>query len=185
MSRLLLFIVAYNAERTIEDTLARIPANLVDDYDVEVLVIDDSSTDRTFERAEALRLGATLPFPLTVLFNPANQGYGGNQKIGFHYAIERGFDFVALIHGDGQYAPEYLPQLLAPLASGVAEAVLGSRMMRKGAARANRILTAVQNRLLQSRLTDVHSGYRAYSTNALRRIPFRLNENGFRFDTEI
>jgi glycosyltransferase involved in cell wall biosynthesis len=193
--RLLLFIVAYNAERTIEQTLQRIPAHLVEEYDVEGLVIDDSSTDRTFDRAEVLRRGATLPFPLTVLFNPVNQGYGGNQKIGFHYALEQGFDFVALIHGDGQYAPECLPRLVAPLASGAADAVFGSRMMEPGAARrggmplykyvGNRILTAVQNRLLQSGLSEFHSGYRIYSTDALRRIPFRLNENGFRFDTDI
>jgi glycosyltransferase involved in cell wall biosynthesis len=193
--RLLLFIVAYHAEKTIERTLQRIPASLVQDYDVEVLVIDDGSTDRTFDRAENLRLGSTLPFALTVLFNPVNQGYGGNQKIGFHYAIQQGFNFVALIHGDGQYAPESLPHLLAPLAAGHADAVFGSRMMRKGEARrggmplykfvGNRILTAVQNRLLQSRLSEFHSGYRIYSTDALRRIPFRLNDDGFRFDTDI
>ena len=109
--RLLVFIVAYNAEKTIQQTLGRIPARLLHDYDVEVLVIDDSSTDRTFDRGELLRRDETLPFALTVLFNPENQGYGGNQKIGFHYAIQRGFDFVALIHGDGQYAPECLLEL--------------------------------------------------------------------------
>src|SRR3954464_14067673 len=133
--RLLVFIVAYNAERTIEKTLRRIPPSLLDHYDVEVLVIDDSSKDKTFEHGEALRRDNALPFKLTVLFNPVNQGYGGNQKIGFHYAIEKGFDFVALIHGDGQYAPECLPELIGPLATGQADAVIGSRMMGKGEAR--------------------------------------------------
>src|SRR5205823_4904295 len=109
--RLLIFIVAYNAERTIQDVLMRIPRRLGDEYDVEILVIDDASDDRTFERGHDLRASETLPFPLRVLYNPLNQGYGGNQKIGFHYAIERGFDFVALLHGDGQYAPERLPDL--------------------------------------------------------------------------
>lgn len=193
--RLLVFIVAYNAETTIQPTLQRIPARLLEDYDVEVLVIDDSSTDRTFDRGEALRREATLPFALTVLFNPVNQGYGGNQKIGFHYALEHGFDFVALIHGDGQYAPERLPELVAPLASHEADAVFGSRMMRKGEARrggmplykyfGNRVLSWLQNRLLRSGLSEFHSGYRVYSTDALRRIPFHLNDNGFRFDTDI
>ena len=195
VERLLIFVVAYNAEKTIQQTLRRIPAGLLQAYDVEVLVIDDSSTDRTFARGEGLRGDETLPFALTVLFNPENQGYGGNQKIGFHYAIERGFDFVALIHGDGQYAPECLPDLIAPLATGQADAVLGSRMITKGDARrggmplykfvGNRILTAVQNRLLRAELSEWHSGYRLYSTEALRRIPFHLNSPVFHFDTEI
>ena len=136
-----------------------------------------------------------LPFTLTVLRNPENQGYGGNQKIGFHYAIQRGFDFVALIHGDGQYAPERLPELIEPLAAGQADAVFGSRMLKKGDARrggmpfykfvGNRILTTVQNRLLRANLSEWHSGYRIYATRALRRIPFHLNSNVFHFDTEI
>ena len=193
--RLLVLIVAYNAENTIQPTLKRIPASLLTDYDVEVLVIDDSSTDRTFDHGEAMRRSATLPFALTVLFNPVNQGYGGNQKIGFHYAIKHGFDLVALIHGDGQYAPERLPELIAPLSSGEADAVVGSRMLHKGDARrggmplykraGNRILTSVQNRLLGTGFSEFHSGYRIYSAAALRRIPFHLNSDGFHFDTEI
>src|ERR1044072_8486042 len=103
--RLLVLVAAYSAEKTIQPTLERIPPRLLDDYDVEVLVIDDSSTDQTFDRGETLRRNDSLPFALTVLFNPSNQGYGGNQKIGFHYAIEKQFDFVAPIHGDGQYGP--------------------------------------------------------------------------------
>ncbi len=193
--RLLVLIVAYHAEKTIQQVLARIPLQLLDDYDVEVLVIDDGSSDRTFEHGEAVRQSHTLPFPLTVLVNPVNQGYGGNQKIGFHYAIQHEFDLVALIHGDGQYAPECLPALLEPLASGSADAVFGSRMLRKGEARrggmplykfvGNRILTLIQNRLLRARLSEFHSGYRVYSTAALRRIPFHLNSQGFHFDTQI
>ncbi len=105
-----------------------------EEYEVEVLVLDDSSKDLTFEKSrEAVRDGA-IPFPLHVLFNPVNQGYGGNQKIGYHFAIERGFDFVALVHGDGQYAPECLPELVRPLRDGEADAVFGSRMLEKAAA---------------------------------------------------
>ena len=192
---LLVLIVAYHAEKTIQQVLARIPASLLADFEVEVLVVDDSSSDRTFEHGDAVRRSETLPFALTVLVNPVNQGYGGNQKIGFHYAIRHRFEFVALVHGDGQYAPESLPELMAPLTAGRADAVLGSRMLRKGEARrggmplykfvGNRILTAIQNRLVHARLSEFHSGYRIYSTAALRRIPFHLNSNGFPFDTEI
>src|SRR5665213_1878609 len=101
--RLLILIVAYNAEKTISHVLARVPAVLADDYHVEVLVLDDSSQDRTFETSRSAQHAGALPFPIHVLFNPVNQGYGGNQKIGYHYAIEHDFDFVALVHGDGQY----------------------------------------------------------------------------------
>jgi glycosyltransferase involved in cell wall biosynthesis len=193
--RLLIFIVAYNAEKTIESVLSRIPSSLLEEYDVETLVIDDSSQDATFERSETLRRAETLPFPLHVLFNPLNQGYGGNQKIGFQFAIREGFDYVALLHGDGQYAPECLPELVRPLRDGAADAVFGSRMLAKGGARrggmplyklvGNRILSRFQNALLETSLSEFHSGYRAYSTRALRNIPFDLNTNDFHFDTEI
>ena len=193
--RLLILIVAFNAERTIGDVLGRIPRKLADEYSVEVLVIDDSSSDATFERGEQVRRSESLPFKLHVLYNPVNQGYGGNQKIGFHFAIERDFDYVALVHGDGQYAPECLPDLVRPLADDEADAVFGSRMLDPGGAIrggmprykyvGNRILTRAQNRLLGARLSEFHSGYRVYSVDALRKIPFALNTNDFHFDTEI
>jgi glycosyltransferase involved in cell wall biosynthesis len=192
--RVLILIVAYNAERTIQEVLRRIPASL-SAYDTEILIIDDSSRDATFQQAQRMEGSGEIPFPLTVLYNPVNQGYGGNQKIGFHYAIRNGFDIVALVHGDGQYAPESLPTLLQPLLDEEADAVFGSRMMTRGAARkggmplykfiGNRILTGIQNRLLHSSLTEFHSGYRVYSVRALERIPFDRNANVFHFDTEI
>src|ERR1700716_3171397 len=108
--RLLIFVVAYNAETTIEKVLNRIPASLRT-KDVEVLIIDDSSNADTF--AEGLRYQQRHSgFKITVLRTPENQGYGGNQKLGYRYAIENAFDIVALIHGDGQYAPEKLLDLL-------------------------------------------------------------------------
>jgi len=193
--RLLIFIVAYNAERTIEEVLRRIPVGLAERYDVEVLIIDDSSHDDTFNRSEVARRKGIVPFKLTVLFNPVNQGYGGNQKIGFHYAVENGFDWVALVHGDGQYAPECLPELVATLVGGEAEAVFGSRMLERGGALqggmplykyvGNKILTRFQNELLGTSLSEFHSGYRLYSTKALAEVPFELNSNDFHFDTEI
>jgi methionine biosynthesis protein MetW len=193
--RLLIFIVAYFAEKSIDKVLRRIPSQLTETYDVEVLTIDDSSKDETFAVANATRNSGDIPFKITVLYNPVNQGYGGNQKIGYHYAIERGFDYVALLHGDGQYAPEFLPTLVEPLRSGEAEAVFGSRMMNKRDALkggmplykfvGNRILTSIQNRVLGANLTEFHSGYRVYSVEALKRLPFDRNSNVFHFDTEI
>ena len=192
--RVLIFIVAYNAERTIQDVVSRIPSSLAA-YEPEILIIDDSSPDQTFERAHDLERTGQSPFPLTVLHNPVNQGYGGNQKIGFSYAIQRGFDIVALVHGDGQYKPECLPNLLQPLVEEKADAVFGSRMMTRFAALkggmplykyvGNRILTWIQNFFLNTALTEFHSGYRLYSVSALKRIPFERNTNDFHFDTEI
>ncbi len=193
--KLLVFIVAYNAEKTIGQVLSRIPASLGDRYEVDVLIIDDASPDSTFEASHRATSSYSSGFPITILFNPVNQGYGGNQKIGYHYAIKNGYDFVALIHGDGQYAPECLPDLLEPLRTGVADAVFGSRMMTPSGARqggmplykyvGNKILTWCENRLLNSNLSEFHSGYRIYSTRGLAAIPFDRNTNDFHFDTEI
>ena len=193
--RLLILIVAYCAERTIESVLRRIPPTLTDAYYVEVLVIDDGSPDDTFLVGLGVSRRSDMPFGTTVLHNPVNQGYGGNQKIGFHYAIEKGFDFVALLHGDGQYAPEMLPNLVEPLRIGQADVVFGSRMMpcstpiREGMPIykfvGNRILTTAQNWLLRTKLSEFHSGYRVYSVAALKAIPFQRNTNVFHFDTEI
>ena len=191
--RALVFIVAYHAETTILDVLKRIPA--LPGCDAEVLIIDDGSTDGTFLLAERLRREGGCRHPLTVLANPINQGYGGNQKLGYHFAIEQGFDFVVLLHGDGQYAPEMLPEMLAPLIRGEAEVVLGSRMLTPGGARrggmplykwiGNRLLTWYQNRILRCQLSEFHTGYKACAVALLRRIPFDLNSNVFHFDTEI
>ena len=193
--KLLILIVAYFAERTIQNVIKRIPRSLHDDFDLEVLILDDGSSDQTFSRAIVAGQDADTLFKATTLYNPVNQGYGGNQKIGFHYAIENGFDFVALLHGDGQYAPEMLPQLVEPLVRGEADAVFGSRMMQPmNALRGgmpfykfigNRILTSIQNKVLGTTFSEFHSGYRIYSISGLRRVPFERNSNVFHFDTEI
>ena len=192
--KLLIFIVAYNHETTIQEVLGRIPRDLTQ-YESEILIIDDGSGDGTFRQAEAYRERRDFDFRLTVLKNPVNQGYGGNQKIGFQYAIKHEFDVVALVHGDGQYAPEKLPELIKPIMSEEADAVFGSRMMVRGGARrggmpiyklvGNKILSGFQNWVLNTRLTEFHSGYRIYSVETLRQIPFHLNSNVFHFDTEI
>ncbi len=191
--RVLIFIVAYNAEKTIESVLDRIPEELRCG-DVEVLIIDDFSKDETFVTG-LKRENQVGEFKITMLRNPVNQGYGGNQKLGYRYAIDHGFDVVALIHGDGQYAPEKLPALLEPLLKGEADAVFGSRMIHKQEALqggmplykwvGNQVLTAFQNRMLHTTLSEFHSGYRLYSTKALARVPFDRNSNNFHFDTDI
>ncbi|MBO6518895.1 MAG: glycosyltransferase [Rhodospirillales bacterium] len=192
--KLLILIVAYNHEAEIESVLSRIPESLRA-HETEVLILDDSSKDKTFEKSAAYAKEKSFPFKLTVLYNPVNQGYGGNQKIGYHYAIENGFDVVAMVHGDGQYAPECLPDLLEPFLAGEAEAVFGSRMLNKGGAIdggmplykfvGNKILTFFQNAVLRAGLSEFHSGYRLYSVPALAKVPFPLNTNDFHFDTEI
>jgi glycosyltransferase involved in cell wall biosynthesis len=189
--RVAIFVVAYNAEAHIRATLQRIPEELLPHL-ASIYVIDDKSVDRTTEVAR--RLKAELPM-LDVFTTPVNQGYGGNQKLGFTYAVRKDFDVVVLLHGDGQYAPEMLPGILAPFAAPDTAAVFGSRMMTRGGARrggmplykyvGNRILTVIENRLLRASLTEFHSGYRAYRVAALAELPFRYNTNDFHFDTEI
>lgn len=192
--RLCVFVIAYQAEATLVSVLSRIPPSIFEDFECEVLVVDDASGDRTFEVGHEYRKH-NPSMPLTVLRNTLNQGYGGNQKVGYTYAIARGFDYVAMLHGDGQYAPEALPRLLKPLVDGQADAVFGSRMIERFAALrggmplykyvGNKILTGIENALLGTRLSEFHSGYRIYSVAALRNIPFQLNSNVFHFDTEI
>jgi glycosyltransferase involved in cell wall biosynthesis len=193
--RLLILIAAYNAQGTLGDVVARIPRSLTELVEVEILVIDDCSQDATLQCCHELESRGAAFCPLHVLSNAVNQGYGGTQKIGYRYALREGFDAVALLHGDGQYAPECLPELIAPVIRGEADAVFGSRMLVGGAALrggmplykfvGNHILTALQNALMRSRLSEFHSGYRIYSVAALGSIPFELNAQGFHFDTEI
>jgi glycosyltransferase involved in cell wall biosynthesis len=192
--RLLIFVIAYQAESTLVQVLERLPRSVLEECSCEILVVDDASRDRTYEIGHEYKR-AHPGIPLTVLRNSYNQGYGGNQKVGYAYAVEEGFDFVAMIHGDGQYAPEELPNLLVPLRDDGADAVLGSRMMsRFGALKGgmplykyvgNKILTTVQNGLLGTKLSEFHSGYRLYRVSTLARLPLGLNSNDFHFDTEI
>lgn len=189
--RVAVFVVAYNAEAHIRQTLRRIPLELMELL-TSIYVIDDSSVDETSSLARSI--GEEIPV-LEVFRTPHNQGYGGNQKLGYQYASRRGFDVVVLLHGDGQYAPEFLPRILAPFDDPETAAVFGSRMMVPGAARrggmplykyvGNRVLTAAENRLLDAELSEFHSGYRAYRVSALEQVPFQYNTDDFHFDTEI
>ncbi|HBE02532.1 MAG: hypothetical protein A2096_10140 [Spirochaetes bacterium GWF1_41_5] len=194
--KVLIFIIAYNAEKTIDSVIKRIPAEVFSDERIsaDILIISDASRDNTFRKADEYRR-KHRQLRLTVLENPVNLGYGGNQKVGYFYAMKFGYDIVAMVHGDGQYAPEKLPALLEPLINSEAEAVYGSRMLEKGGALkggmplykfiGNKILTMLQNFFLGSRLSEFHSGYRLYNVHALSRLPIQYNSNGFDFDTDI
>jgi len=194
--RVLIFIVCYKAEQSIESVLERIGKDIWESkqFYTEILIIDDQSPDRTFYAAEDY----SRRHPdrnLTILYNPKNQGYGGNQKIGYCYAIKKGFDVVVLLHGDGQYAPEYLGRMIQPILDGDADAVFGSRMVRRLDALkgrmplykwfGNQILTSIQNHIMKSHLSEFHTGYRAYSAAALASVPFDRNSDYFDFDTDI
>jgi glycosyltransferase involved in cell wall biosynthesis len=191
--RIAIFIVTYNAASTLRRVLDRIPSEVWDKVE-EVFVFDDSSQDDTYLVGMGYKAlhGKTK---LSVFRNDENLGYGGNQIRGYRYAIEQGYDIVALLHGDGQYAPEALPELLAPLERGEADAVFGSRMMTKGGALAggmplykyvgNKVLTHFENAMLGTSYSEFHSGYRLYSCDALKKIPFDKNTHEFHFDTQI
>jgi len=192
-SKLLVCVLSYNAENFIRDTLERIPPSL-GQFDTHVLVIDDASTDRGYEIACEIR-DAGFIFPLTVLKNSTNQGYGGNAKLGILYAINEGFDAVALTHGDGQYPPEMIPGCAPPVLHGEVDAVFGSRMLnRKDALKGrmplykffgNIFLTTFQNYFLKTKFSEFHTGFRIYATAAMKRIPYNLASNYFDFDTDV
>jgi len=190
--RIGILVVAYNAAATLAKTLDRIPAEIRSDIR-EIIVSDDHSQDSTY--LVGLGYQQISDLPITLIRQPQNLGYGGNQKAGYEVAIEHGLDIVVMLHGDGQYAPESLPEMVGPLLAGEADAVFGSRIMIKGAARkggmplykyvGNRVLTRFENAVLGTHLSEFHSGYRAYSVDALKQIPFQQNSNGFNFDTQI
>ncbi|WP_052344001.1 glycosyltransferase family 2 protein [Kallotenue papyrolyticum] len=192
MPRIGILVVAYNAEATLQRVLERIPPPIMAKVE-EIFVFDDASQDRTYAVGKALQ--ASAAGKLSIFRNPVNLMYGGNQQRGYRYAIARGLDIVVLLHGDGQYAPEVMQDLLTPLEQGVAEMVMGSRMLTPGAALrggmplykyvGNRVLTRMQNALLGTRFSEFHSGYRAYSVAALRTIPLQSLTTNWHFDTQI
>ena len=196
MKKLLIYIVAFNHEKFIENVLNRIDKKIFNKFETEILVNDDHSTDNTLKKIKDYKNeNENENYKINILSNPKNLGYGGNQKIGYYYAIKNKFDYVALLHGDGQYAPEVLENLIDEMNKKNAMAVFGSRMIIKGGALkggmpvykfiGNKILTFFQNIILSSNLSEFHSGYRVYKVEALNKIPFHLNANDYSFDTEI
>ncbi|MEI7668818.1 MAG: glycosyltransferase [Pseudomonadota bacterium] len=195
MKKALVMILAYNAERHIASVLDRIPEKLWNnpDYLCDIVVIDDCSKDHTSQVAREYIANSHKPIKL--LRNKLNQAYGGNQKVGYTYAIDNDYDAVVMVHGDGQYPPEFISEMIEPILNNEADAVFGSRMINKKDALAggmpyykfagNIALTTIQNAMIGSRLSEFHSGFRAYSINALKKIPFQYNSNVFHFDTDI
>lgn len=173
---------AYNAAKTLRRTVKDIPRDIVDN----IILVDDASHDGTVKIAKELGL--------KVFVHSKNRGYGGNQKTCYEKALEEGAEIVVMVHPDYQYDPRAIPDLIAPIQRGDADAVFGSRMMKGGALEggmplwkhnANILLTAFENIILGTYLTEYHSGFRAYSSKLLKKIRFNDNSDGFVFDTEI
>jgi glycosyltransferase involved in cell wall biosynthesis len=172
---------AYNAAQTLERTVAEVPA-LVDD----IILVDDGSSDGTAEVAR--RLG------LHTLVHPKNRGYGGNQKTCYTAALERGADIAVMVHPDYQYTPKLVPALAHCIASGLYDVALGSRILGGGSLSggmprykyvANRLLTLTENLLLGEKLSEYHTGYRAFSRKLLLTLPLNENDDGFVFDNQM
>ena len=180
--KVVVVLPAYNAEETLEATVADIPANVVD----EVILVDDASSDRTVDVARELKLKHFV--------HPQNKGYGGNQKTCYTKALEEGGDIVIMLHPDYQYDPKLLPEMIKPIRDGKVDMVLGSRILYGNAMEfgmpvykyiSNRFLTFFENLALGQNLSEFHTGYRAYSRKLLETIPFMLNSDNFVFDTEV
>ena len=191
MSSIGIFILAYEVARTLIAAYERIPAQLRKEA-AEIYILDDASNDNTFWVGMGYKLLHNIS-NLNVYRNPRNLGYGGNQKKGMRHAIEKGYDVVVVLHGDVQYAPERIPDLIQPILDGQADMVFGSRMtghpLQGGMPLykfvANKVLTALENWALGMQLSEYHSGFRAYSCEALQQVPFEQCTDHFYFDTQI
>jgi glycosyltransferase involved in cell wall biosynthesis len=180
--RIAVVLPAYNAASTLQKTIEAIPENIVDHR----ILVDDASGDATAELAHAAGI--------ETIIHPENRGYGGNQKTCYAAALATDADIIVMLHPDYQYEPKLLPALAAVLASGEYDIALGSRILDGQARRggmplwkyiANRLLTAFQNLLLGAKLSEYHTGYRAYTRSALERMPLQTFSDNFVFDNEV
>ena len=180
--KIVVVMPAYNAARTLRRTYAEIPHDVVD----EVILVDDASQDRTVAIAKELGIQCVI--------HPANAGYGANQKSCYRRALELGADVIVMVHPDYQYTPKLITAMAGMITSGLYHAVLGSRMLGRGALVggmplykfvANRALTLIQNLCLPQKLTEYHTGYRAFSRDVLTTLPLEENSNDFVFDNEM
>lgn len=181
--KVIVVMPAYNAEKTLEQTYKEIPFNIVD----EVILVDDCSKDQTFLKAQEVGVNK-------VIRHEKNKGYGGNQKTCYKEALERGADIVVMLHPDYQYTPLLLEAMIYPIARDLYDAMLGSRILGKGALKggmpmykyiANRFLTFFQNVLMNQKLAEYHTGYRAFSRKVLESLPLEKNSDDFVFDNEM
>ncbi len=174
---------AYNAEKTLETTYREIPMDIVD----EVVVVDDASKDRTVDKAHELGIRH-------VIKHESNKGYGGNQKSCYDYALQLGADIVVMVHPDYQYTPKLIPSIVYIIANDLYPVVLGSRILGMGALRGgmplykymfNRMLTFFQNTVMGQKLSEYHTGYRAFSREVLKAIDYHANSDDFVFDNQM
>ena len=181
--KIVVVMPAYNAEQTLEKTYNEIPHSIVD----QVILVDDFSTDDTTELAQ--KLGISI-----VIRHEQNKGYGGNQKTCYDRALAEGADIVVMLHPDYQYTPLLLEAMTYPIAHNLFDVMMASRILGKGARAggmplykyiANRFLTLFQNILMGQKLSEYHSGYRAYSKEVLETIPYHQNSDDFVFDNEL
>ena len=180
--KIIVVMPAYNAEKTLKNTYDEIPFEIVDD----VVLVDDASRDRTSEIARSIGIHTIV--------HTTNLGYGGNQKSCYRAALELGADIVIMVHPDYQYTPRLIPAMASMIAYGEFDAVLGSRILGTGALQggmplykyiANRFLTLFENLLLGHKLSEYHTGYRAFSRQILERLPLERNSNDFVFDNQM
>ncbi len=180
--KIAIVLPAYNAGKTLERTIADIPSGFVD----EIILVDDFSKDNTFELANKLGL--------ICVRHESNQGYGGNQKTCYQVALDTGADVIIMLHPDYQYDPKLTTAMAAMITSGVYDVVLGSRILGMGALKggmprykyvANRILTLLQNILIGQKLSEYHTGYRAFSREILEDRKWMVNSDDFVFDNQI
>jgi glycosyltransferase involved in cell wall biosynthesis len=180
--RVIVTMPAYNAARTLEATYAEIPKDIVD----KVILVDDSSSDHTAAVSRALGIETAV--------HPVNRGYGGNQKTCYRIALERGADVVVMLHPDYQYTPKLIRAMVSMIAEADFDVVLGSRILGVGALAggmplykylANRFLTLVQNFLCGHKLSEYHTGYRAWSRKVLEALPLLSNSDDFVFDNQM
>ena len=181
--KIVVVLPAYNAEKTLLKVLNEIPRDVIDD----IILVDDFSTDDTIKIAEEYGL-------TSIIKHEKNLGYGANQKSCYDKALELGADIVILLHPDYQYTPKLIHSMSYLIAFDVYDVVLGSRILGKGALKggmplykyvANRILTLLQNIIINQKLSEYHSGYRAYSSRVLRKINYHANSNDFVFDNQV
>ncbi len=181
--KIIVVLPAYNAGKTIAQTIAEIPFDLVDEY----VVVDDASTDNTMEVASSLNVK-------NLIRHDKNKGYGGNQKTCYNTALELGGDIIIMLHPDYQYTPKLIPSMAYMIASGLYPAVIASRILGKGALKggmpmykyiSNRFLTWIQNLLINQKLSEYHSGYRAFSREVLEKVNYESNSDDFVFDNQM